>query len=101
MSKDKTFENRKFKNGNDVKPYNANGKALPAEGKNKSDDIRHGEKRRVTCFICGKEGHKSFNCHLKKNQYSGDRSGNQSAACQVMSWNILFSIDIFKVSQMI
>ena len=85
MSKDKKFENRKFKSGNDVRPYNANGKALPAEGKSKSDDIRHGEKRRVTCFICGKEGHKSFDCRLKKSQYNGDRSGNKAAACQVIN----------------
>ena len=38
----------------------------------------------VTCFTCGKVGHKSFDCDKRKSQPSGDRTAKKTAACQLM-----------------
>ena len=82
VSKHKKFESKhkpEFKS-----PKFDSNKSTP----NDVDETKGGtyskSKSPVTCFTCGKVGHKSFDCDKRKSQPLGDRTAKKTAACQLM-----------------
>jgi len=79
-SKDKNVDSRKPKPSNETNDRNKTGEF----SKSRSP---------VTCYTCGKVGHKSFDCNSQKSQTKNDKTAKKSAACQAIKLNDQVSLD--------